>query len=184
MERKLKLSNGNTITYNEVNGTCYETEIQLKDGTVKKYQTNDELIDVLEWYINTDKRVRIWYGHEDGRAWNEEFDVTGRIGRSCGNYKIPILMSNSNSQYGGSLLVGKIIRIDDIAAKRTIYKQGNFHIEPMEIVEPTKELKEKGYVASVMQTKDNGEVVNEANFKSRKSAENWVAFMNGTRYCK
>ena len=180
MERKLKLSNGNTITYNEVNGTCYETEIQLEDGTVKKYRTNDNLINTIERYIGTDKRVRVWYGDENGRAWNEEYDVTGRIGRSCGNYKIPILMSNNNSRCGGSLLVGSIIRIDDIAAKRTVYKQDNFHVEPMVIVDNGADT----YRYEVVQTRDDGSKVEIARFNKEPSARNYIDFLNGNRYRK
>ena len=104
----------------------------------------------------------------------------GRIGRTTGVIKIPILVYNSRCYGGPAILVGSIIRIDDIEDKRTLWKVSNFHVEPMEI----KTTDDKDYPYSVMQHKDDGTIQNIANFKKEDSAKRWVDFMLGKRYCK
>lgn len=182
-----KLSNGNTLTYRvEASGTAYEIKRVLSGGTVEEFlQVTDSLIQVLEQCRQYKNRVRLWYGDiKTGRSWNEEFDVTGTIGRSSGNIKIPILVNNKRSYGGGAILTSCLIRIDDITAHRTLWKVDNFHVEKMKIALPSLELREDGYVASVMMKKDSGTIENVANFKKEDSAKRWIQFMNGERYSK
>ena len=184
---KEKLSNGNTLTYRvEASGTAYEIKSILHDGTVEEFpQVTDSLIQVLEQCRQYKNRVRIWYGDiKTGRSWNDEYDVTGTIGRSSGNIQIPLLINNRRSFGGEALLTARLIRIDDITSHRTLWKVDNFHVEKMSIVLPSPELREAGYVASVMVEKDSGAVENVANFKNEDSAKRWVQFMNGERYSK
>ena len=133
-----KLSNGNTIYYVEKNGMYFEVGIfPGRENKLKVYNNvNDSLIHVLLTAYSYNFRVRIWYGDkETGRSWNEEYDTTGRIGRTTGNIKIPILVKTSRSWGGGAVLVGSIIRIDDIEDKRTLWKVPNFHVEDMKVYE-------------------------------------------------
>lgn len=146
-----------------------------------KYKENEKLWQVLSSLVQSGRRVRIWYGDtETGRSWNEEYAVTGTIGRSTGEINIPLLINNSRSYGGGALLDDCIIRIDDIKQKRTLYKHENFHVEKLEL--KTEEGSEYPY--QVMQHKDSGEIQNVANFKDNKRALRWIDFMNGYRYCK
>ncbi len=180
-------SNGDTFTYRvEDSGAAYEIKRVLHDGTVEEFpQVNDSLIQVLEQCRNYKNRVRIWYGDiKTGRSWNEEYDVTGTIGRSSGNIQIPLLINNRRSFGGGALLTACLIRIDDITSHRTLWKVDNFHVEKMRIELPSPELREDGYVASVMMEKDSGAIENVANFKNEDSAKRWIQFMNGERYSK
>lgn len=189
MEKKeLLLSNGNTLYYNVLNGTYYTYGIKLKDGS---YEERDEIemekvMLALENSRQTRKRVRIWYGDvKTGRSWNEEYDVVGRIGRSNGDYKEPLIIAKSNSWGGPAILTDRIIRIDEIETGNILYKQYNFHVEPMTKVKTTdKSLLDKGYLWQVNQKKDDGKVVNIANFKNEKSADNYIKFLLGDRYCK
>ena len=49
--KELKLSNGNTIYYKEVNGTCYETAIFLQaENRLEEYPVTDKLFNVLEQF--------------------------------------------------------------------------------------------------------------------------------------
>lgn len=176
-----KLFNGNTHYYKQYEGTYYSAGMKLSDGTIEDYETSDSLIAVLKRYENKPYRIRIWYGNKQtGEAWNEEYDIAGTIGRSSGTIKVPILLKTKNSHFGGAILVGNIIRIDDIKDKRTLWQADNFHIGKMEVeIESGSE-----YPYRVMQHKDSGEVQNVANFKDSNAALRWIDFMNGDRYCK
>lgn len=181
-----KLSNGNTFTYRvEASGTAYEIKRVLSDGTVEEFpQVNDSLIQVLEQCRQNKNRARLWYGDiKTGRSWNEEFDVIGTIGRSGGNINIPILVNNKRSCGGGAIPTSRLIRIDDIAAHRTLWKIDNFHVEKMEIDHSIVPVN-KQYPYAVMQHKDDGTITNVANFKNEDSAKRWIQFMNGERYSK
>ena len=133
-----KLDNGNTIYYVEKNGMYFEVGIFLgRENKLKVYNNvNDSLMNILLNSCAYHFRIRIWYGYpETGRSWNEEYDTMGRIGRTTGNIKIPILVKNSRSWGGGAVLVGSIIRIDDIEDKRTLWRVPNFHVEDMKVYE-------------------------------------------------
>ena len=181
----LKLNNGNTLYYVERNGMYFEVGIKLKDSNeVESFDNVGEaMMRILLNAYTYNFRIRIWYGDRNtGKSWNEEYDVTGTIGRSGGNLKIPLLMRTKRSHFGGALLLSSIIRIDDIEEKRTLWKVPNFHVEPMRV--DYKAGSELPYM--VMQQKD-GETnyhYNIANFKNGRSAENYIKFMNGERYCK
>lgn len=177
-----KLGNGNTLYYVEEEGTSFPVGIYLKEGKMEVYnQVDEKLMRILNNSRKYGFRVRIWYGDgKTGEAWNEEYDVVGRVGRSNGNIKIPILLSNKRSYGGVALLVGSIIRVDDIEEKRTLWKVSNFHVGKM-IIE---EHKEEDYPFRVFMTEDSGVISNVANFKTQLQAVHWIDFMNGKRYCK
>lgn len=176
----INLDNGNSFEYLNCNGTWFKYGKNIQNEGWE-YKENEILWDLVSYMVHSGRRVRIWYGDtETGRSWNEEYNVTGYISRSTGNIKIPILINNSISYDGDSLLDDCIIRIDDIQQKRTLYKHENFHVEKMEVeIESGSE-----YPYRVMQHKDSGEVQNVANFKDSKRALRWIDFMNGDRYCK
>lgn len=180
--KTLDISNGNSFCYvNYGNkGTWYKYGENIQNEGWKFFE-NEKLWSVLSSLVHSKRRVRIWYGDRDtGTAWNEEYEVTGTIGRSRGNISIPLLIKNTRSTGGCALLDDCIVRIDDIAQKRTLYEADNFHVEDMEIeIEPGAE-----YPYKVMQHKDNGEIVNIANFKNNVSALHYRDFMTGDRYCK
>lgn len=179
------LSNGNTHYYRVVNGHYYSSGMLLKnEGVLEVYpniSNSDKLINVLEACIsNRNKRVRVWYGEDDGRSWLEEYDVIGRITTSGGNIKIPILLNNGKSYCGGALLTGRIIRIDDVESHKTLFQQDNFYVPDMELRTHDVE----GYAESVYVKLANNEYINEANFKKEGAGERWIQFMKGERYTK
>lgn len=178
----LHLDNGNSFEYiNYMNtGTWFLYGQNIKNKGWE-HKENKKLWTLLALLVHTDKRIRIWYGDtETGRSWNDEYDIIGTIGRSNGAIKIPILLNNSRSRRGTGLLDFNIIRIDDIKAKRTIYKLKNFHVEEMKI----ETVAGTEYPYRVMQYKDSKEVQNVANFKDKNAALRWIDFMNGKRYRK
>ena len=183
--KDIKLSNGNIQHCRVVDDVCFEVGMTLADGTYEDYShtVNDSLINTILRCMNNRERIRVWLGDtKTGRSWNEEYDVTGRIGRSTGTYKIPLLVNNRRSYGGGALLVDAIVRIDSIEDRRTLWSVDNFHVEPMKVIYKEGE----NYPFQVMQKKD-GETdytYNIANFKKVSSAIHWVDFMTGKRYCK
>ena len=179
-----ELGNGNTIYYVERNGVDFEVGIYLGDKkTLEVYnQVDYSLMDILNSVRHSKHRIRIWYGDKDtGRSWNEEYSVTGTVGRTCGIFKEPILLSNCRSCFGGAILVGSLIRVDDITSHRTLWKVSNFHVEKMSIEHRSEKT---DYPYAVMCTKDNGAISNIANFKTEIQAKRWIDFMNGASYRK
>lgn len=113
-----ELSNGNVIKYARVSsGTCYHQE------------TPDQVIRILEQLRNSGTEVRIFYGDtQTGQSWHEEFDVVGRIGRSTGSIKIPLLVPKGECG-GGVLLDHRITRID--SRDGTLYQHKKFRVGEM-----------------------------------------------------
>lgn len=130
---------------------------------------NPAVVSAVESAYNRGLRVRVWYGDvSTGVAWPEEHDVTGKIGRSTGTNKIPLLINNARSFGGGALLIGSIVRIDCISTGRKLYKHETFS---------SGEWKAEGNSAY-----HNGEL--HAVLKSEKAAVNFCLFMIGSRYRK
>lgn len=178
-----KLDNGNTIYYVEKNGMYFSVGLYLKkENKLKVYKNvNEALLNTLLNSYNFKFRIRIWYGDlETGRSWNEEYDTMGIIGRTTGKIKIPILVNNSRSWGGGAVLMGSIIRIDDIEDKITLWKVPNFHVEDMKVYVIFGNENYKYQVAKL--SEDSGKWEVQASFKTEKQAHNWVAFMRGERY--
>jgi len=99
--------------YKEVNGTSYDV------------RTSDNLINVLENCRRNNIRIVIDYGERTtGNSWNEVYDITGRLGRSTGNVKIPILLHNSRSISGGAILDHCIIGIKESKGSKVLYSYG------------------------------------------------------------
>lgn len=99
--------------YREVNGTYYTTR-------------DDRLIAVLENIMKARCRVRLFYGDtETGRDWLEQFDSMGRISRSSGPCKIPILLKRRGSRGGPAILDNAIVKIT--VDRVVIYQHPKYH---------------------------------------------------------
>jgi len=150
-----------------------KTIVELKGRKVELSTTaaaNWPLLRALEEIYHSNRRVRIWYGDTTtGRSWNDEFDVTGTISTSTGEVACLILLRKISSFGGGALLDSSIVRIDDIAARKTIYKHPQFNVqlkvEDLEVIDTT-----------------TGNV--QARFDNRLQADNYYKFMIGERYSK
>lgn len=133
---------------------------------------------------NTDAgRVRIWYGDTDtGRAWQEEYDVLGYVGRSGGTQKVPLLIFNSRS-CGGAILTEKIVRIDWVKGAHALYKHPTFSsgFEHARIG-ATPPGRDWGRSRPFSVINDDGEYV--AAFERETQARRWLEFMRGDRYSK
>ena len=178
----IHLNNGNSFEYvNYRNAGTWFTYGRNIQNEGWKYRENEKLWSVLSSLIHSGRRVRIWYGDiETGRSWCDEFEITGRIGRSAGRISFPIMVNNSRSCGGMALIDDRIIRIDVIKEKRTLYKLDNFHVEDMKVYEIFGNANYKYQVAKLSEDSGEGEV--QASFKTEQQAHNYVAFMRGERY--
>lgn len=154
-----KLSNGNTVNYQIVNGTAYHEK------------TCQEVINILENARQSKTRIRIFFGDTiTGEDWKEKNDTIGTIGRSTGSIKIPLLVKNSSSHGEGALLDHCIVKIT--VDKYTVYQHENYHLGELYITESG--LKEYPFSVFV-------DLKCQANFKTEEKAENYIKFLKGER---
>jgi hypothetical protein len=107
-----------------------------ESGTYYSIETPDEVIGVLESIRGTSQRVKIYLGDRNtGRDWIEEDAKTGKIGRSTGRIKIPILIRTINSDGGGAILDDCIVKIvtSPLSSARTLY-QHPFYYQPEMVI--------------------------------------------------
>jgi len=105
-----------------------EKQYQTVNGTSYDARTNQQVIDVLESVKESKTRIIVDYGDvETGRSWKEEFDIAGRIGRSTGTIKIPLLVHNARSMGGGALLDHCIVKISTSVGKRVLYQHPKYY---------------------------------------------------------
>ena len=98
------------VRYKVVNGTSYHI------------QTNEKLIEVLEYCMRNNVRIVVDYGNvETKESWNETYDIKGRLGRSGGNIKVPILLYNKRSIGGSAILDHCILSIKESKGGRVLY---------------------------------------------------------------
>ena len=97
-------------------------EYKVVNGTSYSVETSDKVIRVLEHCRKNGTRIVLDYGDtKTGRSWNQIYDVTGRIGRTGGNSKIPILLYNRRSMGGSAILTDCIIAIKESKGGRILY---------------------------------------------------------------
>lgn len=138
------------ITINHNNG--HSTTYNLIDGGKDKPIAYREETPILLWtaleYARKNRiRVRIYLGDPiTGKCWNEEHDIFGYIGLSKGkDAYFPILVYNSRSMGGGSLMDDNIIKLVSTNPYQTLFKTDNFIKPQVEIKLST----EEGYTHSV-----------------------------------
>lgn len=139
-------------------------------------------------------KVRVYYGDSDtGVSWLEENDVIGRIGRSTGTLKIPLLIAE-NEDGGPALLDHCIVCIQRAGqgGGELLYRHPHFRVPALRVVPCTQPM---GYAYAVEQAKSEppapaGWLLGDdqfpefsvvANFKSEAKAHRYVAFMQGRR---
>jgi hypothetical protein len=99
-----------------------EIKYKVIDGTSFKENTPDNLCNLLNELRENRTRIVVDYGNvKTGKSWEEVYDISGYIGRSTGSIKIPLLVHNSRSFGGGSLLDDCILSIKTSKGKKEIY---------------------------------------------------------------
>ncbi len=129
--------------YQVVNGTSYDS------------RTPKQIVDILERYRENRQFIILHYGDtETGKDWLEEHDVRGRIGRSGGTEKVPLMVESG--QIGGPQLLDHcIVRIRTHG--KELYRHPLYHTGTVEV-------KDKEVLV-------NGQV--HARFKTNRQALSW-----------
>jgi hypothetical protein len=92
-----------------------QTKYKVVNGTYYAADTPDEVIQVLERARESRVRLAIAYEPES----RPEF---GRVGRSMGPVKVPILVHNTRSMGGGGICTSIIVEIRESNGGRVLYK--------------------------------------------------------------
>jgi hypothetical protein len=137
-------------------------------------KTPSQLKKVLEKCRKEETLVRVFYCGEDGKDWLEEYDMLGRIGRSTGLMKIPLLVPKG-AYGGGSLLDDRIGKVVDVASGKVLYQAKNYFLPEMEI-KRSGERPELPYEVFV-----EGKI--HARFSTLGKAGAWLAYMTGETFC-
>ena len=105
-------------------------EYKIVDGTYYHKSTPQEVVDILERSRKEGFRIRLYYGDKDsGKDWGERHDITGKVGRSTGSIKIPLLISTSRSSGGGGILDDAIVKIEKTPGKQVLYQHPKYYKE-------------------------------------------------------
>ena len=166
----------------------------MDNGTTYSEHTPQRVRDILESARIGRRRVRLFYGDTDrpdfeqvhkrkpepGKSWHEENYVTGYVGHSTGQSKIPIILHNSRSTGGPGILDACIVRI--LVEGREAYRHPGYNDPSISICPlPRPDVLPDGRALTVAATID-GEAW--ANFETMAKAERWAAFMRGDRMTK
>jgi hypothetical protein len=96
-------------------------------GTFYDIDTPDDIIIILE-YARIDKtRLKFIFGNvQTGISWNEEYNTIGRIGRTTGEIKMPILLKTIRSNGGELISTDNILQISISGSKTKLYTHTNY----------------------------------------------------------
>jgi hypothetical protein len=136
--------------------------------------TPRKVCQILESYRQSDRVLRLFMGDKvTGRDWMEENDVVGRIGRSTGSQKVPLLIE-PGERGGPAILTDSIVRLMD-ADGTELYRHASYQPPHLTLSPETDEkMRKSGHEWSVSR---DGEL--EARFPNVYSAAEYVEFMVG-----
>ncbi len=160
-------------------------DVREPSGMYYHDTTPRAVIDQLERARAYNLRIRLFTGNrETGKEWFAEHDVCGRVGRSMGPIRIPLLIHNSQSRGGGAILTDCIVRLfvdGKEVYRHPHYKEPKFTVREIAGAATCGKinLRADGYTHAV-----DIDGKNHANFKSLVQAERWIAFMRGERFSK
>ena len=101
-------------------------EYKIIDNTYYHKETPERVVRNLEASRKHGMRLVIFYGDgTTGKAWGDIEE--GRIGRSTGTVKIPLVISNSRSTGGGGVLDHCIVKILQAARKAVLYQHPQYN---------------------------------------------------------
>lgn len=156
-----------------------KTNLGLKQFQVLNYthyhiNTPAELIVLLEKHRLSGDTVRLYYGDTaTGRDWMEENDVRGRLCRSMGPCKVPLLFGRGG-RCGPAILDHCIVRLSvcQDGKDKEVYRHPNYNIPAVSLIPDT----ELGYTVAA---KVNGQI--HARFKTVAEAGLYIAEMGFER---
>jgi hypothetical protein len=154
------------------NGHCVRYR-RLPSGTCFHADTPVPVIELLEQLRQNRRKIRLFYGDpESGQFWHEEHDIIGRIGRSTGSIKVPVLVESGEID-GPAVLDHCIIRID--TPRKVLYQHAAFRVGDVNLVKGAlQRLPWEVWIDDVVQ----------ARFQSKLEAQQYRDFMQGHRFAR
>ena len=147
--------------------------MKTTNGTSYNDETPDEVIRVLESARQNRTRLHISLGDTaSGRDWLEEFETHGYVGRSMGPVKVPLLVANTRSLGGGSILAHCIVRIRTSAGGRVLWQHPDYHHGTLEIRHKNEPVTLRDGRTLTVDVLRDGEL--HASFESIEKARRWV----------
>lgn len=132
--------------------------------------TDAQAAKVLESCRTRERKVRLILGDtHSGEPWLEEHDVVGRIGRSLGPLRVPLLIE-PGEHGGAAILCGCLLAIVDWASGDFLYRHGAYREADLNI-------KPSADVECPWDVLQREEVV--ASFRDIGQAGAYLAFMRG-----
>lgn len=152
------------------NGQCVHYR-RLASGTCYHADTPEPVVEVLETVRQNQRKVRLFYGNtQTGQSWFDEHDVIGRIGRSTGPIKVPLLIEPG--EIGGPALLDHcVIRID--SPRTVLYQHEQFRTGEFSLVH--------GQVERAPWEVFIDQAVH-ARFQDKRQAQRYIDFMQGRRF--
>lgn len=156
----------------EVARAGIKTDTWFPEGTPTKVAR------VLEASRKERATVRLWFGDPDtGRDSLAEFEVHGRVGRSCGPFRVPLLIdSKPDALGGGPISTDRIVRIVDVASRAVLYQHRNWHLPAIDLA-PVREHEVLAAGYTVQAVVEGG--ATHARFWDMPRAAHWLAMMSG-----
>lgn len=106
-----------------------DKEYKVMNGTWYDIRTSDKLVSLLEEHRQYGTRLRFHWGNtETGEDWGDIYDVAGKIGRSMGPVKAPLLIKTRRSIGGGCILDHCIVKITlTTKPHKVLYQHPTYH---------------------------------------------------------
>lgn len=138
--------------------------------------TDPKVQKLLESYRRSGNLVRLFCGDpETGRDWMNEWDMVGRIGRSGGTMKVPLMISleeDSDGFGGGAICTANVLRMMDVGSGKEVYRSERYQAPQIDVLPKVPQTDGYGWTAL-----RDGKT--EANFKTAFEAHEWAAYMRG-----
>lgn len=170
-QRSEHMPNGNTARYIISGGTAYRSGLDRSDGSFDDRCTPPAVIAVLErarLARTPGPLVRLYYGDSDGVSSLFEGFSIGRVGRSAGQTKIPLLIS-AIDQCAAAIASERVVRIDSQGL--TLWHHPGFRLPAL--IEATGE-----NAAAPFELRDSGGQVVRS-FPTAAARLRWLAVMAG-----
>lgn len=175
-------------------------EYKVCNGTFYSAEALDGAILALEYARVNRIRIRVFYAYktagekENGvkdsefdvlEVWEDENDCIGRMGRSNGNIKIPILLSSSSSCFGSPILDSRTVLVKTTKGSVLFSADGLKFPEWRVNADSDKKTCELLYKTSLMEDfKVYATCKNEDFQKAVRRMENLSRYMQGVRFTK
>lgn len=148
-----------------------KTDTWFPEGTCSK------VAKVLESARSKGTTLRLWFGDPaTGRDSLAEFEVHGRIGRSWGPFRVPLLIDSGGEGLGGGpISTDRILRIVDVDSRKVLYQHPSWQLPSIDLCPVT----DADMLAAGYRVQALVDGATHARFWDMPRAAHWLAMMSG-----